>query len=68
MKGSSIVDPKLVALPTQKAFVTPPSCLGEFKLERMYVPQPDLVGSATANTENREVLEAIRKEVHCCER
>jgi hypothetical protein len=34
----------------------------------MYVPQPDLVGSATANTENREVLEAIRKEVHCCER
>jgi hypothetical protein len=65
MKGSSIVDPKLVALPSQTAFVTQPSCLVEFNLERMNMPQPDLVGSATANTENREDLEAIRKEVHC---
>jgi hypothetical protein len=60
-----MVDPKLVALPSQKAFVTPPSCLGEFNLERMNVPQPDLVGAVTANTENREGHEARRKDVHC---
>jgi hypothetical protein len=57
MEGSTMVYPKLVALPREPPFVTSPYCLVQFNLERMNMPQPDLVGSATANTEKWEDLE-----------
>jgi hypothetical protein len=60
-----MVNPQLIALPTQNILATMISCRGDFCLESMYVLQPHLVGPAIANTKNRENLEAIRKYVHC---